>query len=420
MATGTPLGIDTTAAGVNNLLKEHYKAERVKTMTYQNNPLYALMKKYEKFGGDGMPVPLVVTGPQRRSADFGLGQANASTSAMRQFFLTRVKDYSFAAIEHEAIRASAGNADAFVRYASNEIDGALHSLKRSLAVAMYRDGSGSIGVVSGEDSSGTDPAGSSATIYLTNAEDITNFEVGMKIEFHDDTAGKPNSTQRAGGPYTISKVDRAGSNPFITFSGNVNSAVANTDHLVPEGDFDVKLSGLEAWCPSSAPGATTFFGVDRTADTTRLGGNRFDGSALPIEEALISGASLVAREGGAPDHIFMDFASYSNLEKALGSKVQYDKVKSSDADVGFDALVVNGPRGHMKVIPDHNCQPNVAWMLQMDTWTLNSLGQAISILDLDGQNMLRVTDKDAYETRIGFYGNVSCNAPGYNCRVALA
>jgi len=74
----------------------------------------------------------------------------------------------------------------------------------------------------------------------------------------------------------------------------------------------------------------------------------------------------------------------------------------------------------MKVIPDHNAQPNVAWMLQMNTWTLNSLGAAVSILDLDGQNMLRVTDADAYETRIGFYGNVSCNAPGYNCRVKLA
>ena len=148
---------------------------------------------------------------------------------------------------------------------------------------------------------------------------------------------------------------------------------------------------------------------------------RFDGSALPIEEALIGGASQIAREGGAPDHVFMDFASYSNLEKALGSKVQYDKVASNDADVGFDALVVNGPRGRMKVIPDHNCQPNVAWMLQLDTWSLNSLGAAPQILNADdaGQ-MLRVYNADAYEVRCGFYGNVACTAPGYNCRIALA
>ena len=117
----------------------------------------------------------------------------------------------------------------------------------------------------------------------------------------------------------------------------------------------------------------------------------------------------------------MDFSSYANLEKALGSKVQYDKVKSSDADVGFDALVLNGPRGRMKVIPDHNCQPNVAWMLQLNTWSLNTLGAAPQILDADGAGtMLRIAALDAYEVRIGYYGNIACNAPGYNCRVALA
>ena len=418
MATGEPLGILTTDNGVNNLLKEHYKAERVKAMTYEHNPLYALMPKYEKFGGDGMPVPLIVTGPQRRSATFGTGQANLSTSVMRQFFLTRVKDYSFAAIQHEAIRASAGNADAFVRYASNEIDGAIHSLKRSLAVAMYRDGSGQIGTINS-----SNPADGATSFTLATPADIVNFEVGMDIVFAADGT----SALRSGGAETITAVDRVAGTISCTA---LHADVAAGDAVFQSGDYvsasdRLKIRGLEAWVPESSSTLTasatkTLFGVDRSVDTTRLGGNRFDGSALPIEEALIEGASLVAREGGAPDHIFMDFASYSNLEKALGSKVQYDKVSTSDASIGFDALVLNGPRGHMKVIPDHNAQPNVAWMLQMNTWTLNSLGAAVSILDLDGQNMLRVTDADAYETRIGFYGNVSCNAPGYNCRVKLA
>ncbi len=420
MATGTPLGIDTSDNGVNNLLKEHYKAERVKAMTYEHNPLFALMPKYEKFGGDGMPVPLIVTGPQRRSATFGTGQANLSTSVMRQFFLTRVKDYSFAAIQHEAIRASAGNADAFVRYASNEIDGAIHSLKRSLAVAMYRDGSGQIGTVTSDPGTGT-------TFTLNPIEDVVNFEVGMDIVFAADSS----SALRSGGARTITAVNRVTGE--ITVGAAIDADVLSSgsaDAIFQSGDYvsasdRLKIRGLEAWVPEASSTLTasatkTLFGVDRSVDTTRLGGNRFDGSALPIEEALIEGASLVAREGGAPDHIFMDFASYSNLEKALGSKVQYDKVSTSDASIGFDALVLNGPRGHMKVIPDHNAQPNVAWMLQMNTWTLNSLGAAVSILDLDGQNMLRVTDADAYETRIGFYGNISCNAPGYNCRVKLA
>ena len=179
------------------------------------------------------------------------------------------------------------------------------------------------------------------------------------------------------------------------------------------------LTGLDGWLPTTV--TDSFFTVSRTDDPTRLGGVKFDGSALPIEEALIGGASEIAREGGAPDHVFMDFASYSNLEKALGSKVQYDKVQTNDAEVGFDALVINGPRGRMRVIPDHNCLPNVAFMLQLDTWSLNTLGAAPQILDADGNGqMMRVSNLDAYEVRIGYYGQIGCTAPGYNCRITLA
>lgn len=415
----SPLALTTTVTdAVNAAMKEHYKPQRVKAMVYENNPLLAMMPKYEKFGGENMPIPLIVTGPQRRSADFATGQANTSNSTLRQFLLTRSRDYSFALVEHEAIKASASNSDAFVRYATMEIDGAIHSLKRSLAVSMYRDGTGNIGRIASK---------ASQTFTLTDADDTSNFEVGMTLNCFDavsDTGTssnfmKPDSTDQSDGDVVVSAVDRSAGT--ITVTGTVTNMVAD-DVFCQKGDINAKISGLEAWCPRVLDSDNaTLFGVNRTADSVRLGGNRFDGSALPIEEALIGGASQVAREGGAPDHIFMDFASYANLEKALGSKVQYDKVKSSDADVGFDALVLNGPRGRMKVIPDHNCQPNVAWMLQLDTWSLNTLGAAPQILDADGAGtMLRIAALDAYEVRIGYYGNIACNAPGYNCRVALA
>jgi len=411
----SPLDVGT----VTEALKEHYKPLRVQNMVYKDNPLFAMMPKYTKFGGENMPIPLLYANPQRRSATFATGQGNTSTSALKQFVLTRVKDYSFASITGESIKATERDSDAFLRYATMEIDGALHSLTRSLAVAMYRDGSGSLATVAGEDSSGTDPAGSAATIYVANAEDITNFEVGMSVQFYANSSGAPSGSARAGGPYTISAIDRSASNPFITFSGNVNSAVANGDHLVQNGDLDAKVSGLEAWCPTNAPGSGAFFGVDRTADTTRLGGNRFDGSALPIEEALIGAAAQVAREGGRPDHCFVDFKTFSNLEKALGSKVVYSEAKARDVDIGFSAISLRGPRGSIQIIPDQNCQQDVAWMLQMDTWSLNTLGEAPMFLDLDNNRMLRESAADAYEVRLGYYGNVACNAPGYNCRVAL-
>ncbi len=403
------------AAAVTEALKEHYKPQRIKEMVYKNNPLLALIPKYTKFGGENMPIPIITTGPQRRAATFATAQGNTSTSSLKQFLLTRVKDYSFASIEHEAIKASQGNADAFIRYATMEVDGAIHSLKRSLAVALYRGGDGAIGTVT------SDP-GTGVTLTLATTSDVSNFEVGMDIVF----AANNTSALRSGGSRTISAINRV--TGVITVSAAFDADVLSSgseDLIFQAGDYvsasdRLKISGLEAWCPESAPGATTFFGVNRTTDTSRLGGNRSDGSAKPIEEALIDGLSLAAREGGSPSHVFMDYASYANLEKALGSKVQYDKLSASDANVGFTSMKLHGPAGTVDVIPDVNCQPNVAWALQLDTWSLNSLGDAPQILDLDGNNMLRENAADAYEVRVGFYGNCATTAPGWNCRIKLA
>ena len=81
--------------------------------------------------------------------------------------------------------------------------------------------------------------------------------------------------------------------------------------------------------------------------------------------------------------------------------------------------MINGPRGMIKVIPDQNCPEDVAYMLQMNTWKLYSLGKAVKVLNSDGLNMLRQSSADGVELRHGFYGNVGCRGPGYNVRVAL-
>ena len=406
----TSLNLDN----VTQALKEHYKPLTVKNMVYKDNPLLALMPKYERFGGENMPIPVQYGIANRRSATFSTGQGLNTATEIARFVLTRVRDYSFASITGETIKATEGAADAFLKYATLEIDGAIQSLTRSLAVSMYGDGSGKIGEVSTTTSTTGTP-----TITLTKAEEITNFEVGMTLKVAESTGHAVRSDV-----LTVDEVDRdAGTIKVTVASASTNLAAG--DAIFQSGDYSsasdrLKITGLEGWLPSTSPSSTLFFGQDRSKDATRLGGIRFNGASQPIEEALIGAASRLAREGGSPTHCFMDFLQFSNLEKALGSKVVYDKVSSDDADIGFQSLTIIGPKGPIQIVADQNCTPDVAYMLQMDTWTLNSLGAAPHILDLDGNRMLREASADAYEVRVGFYGNVACNAPGYNCRVALA
>jgi hypothetical protein len=378
-------------------LKQHYKDLTIKNLVYKNNPLFALMPKYEKFGGLNMPLPLIYGNPQGRSATFSNALAQKTNSQVKAFTLTRKSDYSLANIQNEVLEASQGDADAFMRAATTEIDGAFQSLTRSIAQAQYRDGTGRIGVI-----------GSQATpvITLSNAEDVVNFEVGMTLAAVDSTPAA------LAGTGVILAVDRSAGT--ITLSAAIPGAWINGSSLLVSGDFNAKISGLEAWIPYTAPGATAFFGVDRTSDVSRLAGQRKDISALPIEEGLIDLAMLIAREGGHSSHAMMNFQNFANLEKALGSKVIYQTAKDAEGIVGFEGIKIHGNKGPITVLADQNALASYVHMLQMDTWMLASLGMAPKLLKSDGMDFLRVSTDDAVEVRVGAYMQMGCVAPGWN------
>tara|TARA_R110000824_G_scaffold94917_3_gene228635 strand:+ start:4550 stop:5905 length:1356 start_codon:yes stop_codon:yes gene_type:complete len=438
---------------VQQAMKIHYKSLRVKDMVYKDNPLLAMLPKYESFGGLNMPIPIIYSNPQRAGATFGNAQSITSTSRVEQFIIERKKDYSFASVDGETIKASQGDTNAFLRYLTLEIDGALHTLNRRLAIALYGDGTGRVGVLTGAGlpagpgavAPAPTPAIAAQTVTLSSASDITNFEVGMFVQLLDTGAVPQALIARNSGAipgvlpavldaFVITKVDRDLGTIELDDSAPNGVAVVASPTVIPYGDYtagvggaasSTKVFGLDAWLPNGGAAARAaallapFNGVIRDVDSTRLGGIVFDGTAMPIEEALISAASRAAREGARPDTCFVDFETFSTLEKALGAKVLYTQAKARDVDMGFHAMHVQGPRGLISIVPDQNCPANTAYMLQMDTWSLNSLGSAPHILDLDGSRMLREAAFDAYEVRCGYYANLACNAPGWNVRVAL-
>jgi hypothetical protein len=408
------MGLDLTT--FDAALKQHYTDQAVENQVYMDNPLLALMPKYENFGGRNLPITTIWGNPQGRSATFARAQARSllSNSKLSDFLLTRVKDYSIATIDNETIEASKGDANAMLEAATVEVDGAINSLTRSLAVAAYRSGYGDIGQVTG--------AVNTTTLTLSNASDITNFEVGMELTVSATQSGAERALGSSGNGLLVTSIDRvAGTLGFVAAINDATNgipAIAAADYIFIRGDHSsssrTKVSGLEAWLPFTAPtSGDNFFHIDRSLDVTRLAGQRLDISAGPIEEGLIDAAAQVGREGGKLSHYFMTYAKYAELEKALGSKVQYIDLKVN-AEVGFRGIVINGPRGPIKVIADQNCPSNRVFGLSMDMWKLYSLGKAVRVIDTDGMTMLRQAAADGVEVRYGFYGNLGCKAPGHN------
>lgn len=406
------MGLDLTS--FDSALKQHYTDDRVENLVYMDNPLLALMPKYESFGGRNLPIPLIYGNPQGRSAAFATAQTRgaATSTKLEDFLLTRVKDYSIATIDNETLESSKGNENAFMEAATTEIDGAINALSRSIAVKQYRDGWGDVGKIGSI---------SSNTITLSDVETVTNFEVGQQIVVSSTQAS---AVLRAGSAI-ITNVDRdLGTITLDALSGITGETAG--DFIFLAGDRQdsatpsrLVLSGLGAWIPESAPSSSAFFGVDRTVDVTRLGGLRLDASSLPIEEALIEADAKVAREGMALDHFFLSHKRYGELKKALGSKVQYVDLQAN-AKISFRGILVDGARGPIKVVPDQNCPNNTCFGLKLSMWKLYSLGKAVRVIDTDGMALLRLASSDGVEARYGMYAQMGCRAPGANINIKLA
>lgn len=424
-----------TYATVSNqvaALKELYTGDDyMKDLVYKKNPFLALIPKDESpsgFAGKYIPVPLVYGTPQGRSATFSNAQNNQTAPALASFFVYRVKNYQLVTISNELLEATKDNAGAFVDEAKLNMDTGFRNISNDLALDLFGNASGARGVISSI---------STGVITLANANTVVNFEVGMALVSYSVSGTTYTQSTSAAVGYVIAVNRSAGTVTVSATAGGAAGTPTNWSTSFPnigvQGDVAfgsltastsfLKVTGLSGWLPTTAPSSgDSFWGVDRSVDVTRLAGVRFDGSSESIEEALIDGASLVAREGGQPDMCFMNFASYAALEKSLGSKVQYVDVKHEEADIAFAGIRIHAPYGPITIVPDRNCPAQTAYLLQLDTWKFRSLGKAPHVLTygLEGLEGIRVGTEDALEIRIGYYGNLICNAPGWNCVVQLS
>tara|TARA_R110000824_G_scaffold388389_1_gene583952 strand:- start:508 stop:1719 length:1212 start_codon:yes stop_codon:yes gene_type:complete len=399
----------TNMTAWDNALKIYYQDKPVIDTVYKNHPFLSLVPKNPRFKGKSMPIPVIFGRPQGVSANFANAQSNASATQVAEFLLTRKKHYGVATVDGETLLASQGNEYAFLDAATTEIDQTAKSVGDALSRQLYRTSDASIGKVNNSGFSVT-------TLDLVTDSDALNFEIGMVLQVSaTQTGGSVRS-----GTLEVSAVSRDAASNQVTMTGNLSagiSAIAQNDFVYVQGNYDAGVSGLADWIPASAPGGTAYFGQDRSKDPSRLGGQRQAFSSTR-EETIINGLGLAAREGGAPDHIFVSFTDFIALEKELQSTVQREV--DPETGSGYRSLEMYAPYGIAKIIPDKDCPVGVAYALQMDTWQLATINETVSIIDVDGNRMLRQSSDDGVEIRVGFYGQLGCSAPGFNCRIALA
>lgn len=396
----------TTTTNYADALNVLYSREEVERATYEVNPGLALMPKKTDFKGKSFAFDVKYGNAQSRSAAFATayGQRGAY-SALKQFNLTRKKDYAVISLQNELIEASEGDDAAMLDALKEEMDGALGAMRESMGRTIWGDGSGKLGRIA---TGGI----SSAVITLESAGDVVKFEPGMVLEVSATASG---GSVRSG-TVTVLSVQRDAATPTVTCTANVTtgiSAAAAGDYIFAAGDYDSLPTGIPGWIPVSAPASTAFFGVDRTADPQRLAGLRFDGTSMDLVEAWKKFAYRLQREGANPNYGFTNPDDLANLDNLLGSKAVYEDF--SVGNIGFRAMIITAGNAKMKLISDRNVPAGYGWGLQLDTWCFKTLNAAPRILTRD---VVEVSE-DAKQIRFGYYGNIMCKAPGKNGVVAL-
>lgn len=418
-------------------LKELYTDDKdyMKNVVYAKNPWLALVPKNESpdgFAGKYIPVPLEYANPAGRAHVFANAQNQQTASSVVSYFVYAVQDYQLVTITNLLMEQTKSNAGAFVDEASRTLDNGFRNISNNMAFEAFAGGTATRGAIS---AAAPVLSGTTLSWVLSNAQQVVQFEVGMTLQASATDGGA--ALQNA--PGTIDAVQLTAVNRNTgAMSGTVVQGAPGTSWIAGSylqilGDIGIGgsstiagmlgLSGLSAWVPSVDPPATdNFWGVNRSADPTRLGGLRYNASLQSISEGITNALAFGNREGASFDLIVLDFLSYSTLINELGAKVQYVQLEHDEVEVAFEAIHFHSAYGKIPVLADRSCQSQTAWCLTTDTWKLRTLGKAPHILTygMEGLEGLRVGNADALEIRIAYYGNQICSAPGYNMQVALS
>lgn len=426
-------------------LKELYSDDAwvMKDLVFNRNPVLALVDKDETemgLGGKYFTVPVLSDTGAGRSANFGNAQSYQTAPQTQEFMVTRVQNYSLATLTGDFLRASAQSIGAFMPGAELNVKSAFQSIGNDLAHDIFGDGSGvrgTYGLGGGSITTGV--------ITLDNAAQSLFFSVGMALVSFSISGLTPTQSTGANLGYVIAVDTGAGTVTVSATQGGAAGTPTNWStsfpYLAQVGDVNfissglssanmLKVAGFGAWIPSTAPGGSdSFFGVNRSVAPTKLAGLRFVGSSESIQDSLIDAVNQLAANGneaGDPDFIFLNPVSYQALVKNLTSQGVYQMIKAKvneEVSISFKALVLPTGNGEISILQDRNCPAQTAYIITLKTWKLRTLGKCPQFLTYPGfydQLGIPVPGSDAIQLQIGYYGNLTCNAPGSNAVVSLS
>lgn len=412
----TPVDVTAWADGLYQI----YDNDKLYDLCDLQNPTLSTVPKDETFGGKGVNQQLIHGIGGGGSASLTVTLANTQASQIEEFVnITRKKMYEVALLDNEAIEASMSDKDAFAKVI-DEVDRKMRAASMRVESRLHRGRGGWIGRIA----SGTDIT-NAAVITLDDKNDAFNFYVGQKICF-SDTDGTSGSLRDSGETLTVSAVDTVEGTVTISTDLDEIASIADTDYIFNEGDFGACINSYYDWVPlDRSILGTSFYSVTRSANPVRLAGMYYDGTGMPYHEILTQVVGLMGGQIGGGGHRFVARCSHDFVtELVMGAqgKFQINPTTLSSTrkvDMGLETVEVTVGANKVVLAPTWASRTDRMIVTMPDSWKLKSSGSFPKFLNRTG-SLHMMEELDAYQGRIGGYGNFICKAPGWNCAVKLA
>jgi hypothetical protein len=218
------------------------------------------------------------------------------------------------------------------------------------------------------------------------------------------TGGLRSATAR-----TVTAVDRSGGTgggTRLTLSGDPTalgwSAAAGGDYLFWEGCRNAVFVGQFGWNPTTVPtSGDSFFNVDRSVETLRLSGDRFNCASKTIRKALIAAALQAGANGVEIDRVRISMEDYAVLAADIDDTKSL-AITQDQVTIGLKGVTLaGGPTGSFDVLPDESLPPGEGIMENSKIWECLSIdGDLARIEKTDGLMFRAVAGEYAYAVTV--------------------
>jgi hypothetical protein len=406
-----------TLTTADAILKQHYAPGPLFNLAAQQNTTYGLLTKKNKRstssgGGRSWTQPIRISYPGGGSTDFGTAMAATNNSSgFGVFTVTRKSHYRLAKMQTELLEATETGAEDAFEDMMEELDRGIEAEANYLNFRLFRNFGGAAGKVTN----------SNLATTIATLSDPSDAWAWVKGDVANSASTDGTSGSLRTGSLTVASVQRSAGT--ITFTANLSTGIpafAQNDFIFLSGDFAGAASGFSDWVPDTPPGATAYYGQDRSIEPEMLGGLRVDHSTdgAPTNECLIDMMAKADQFGANLDIMVMHPLATGDLTKQLEGKwviMKGEGYDGEEADIGYKGWNTSLNGKNVTIVTDRVCPQKHIYGLQLDTWTLFSAGTAPMFLQKRTGSILKVSENaDAVEARIGEYWNLSNKGPGWN------